>query len=125
MVDKVLRVFTNRALHLLQQVSYAITHPNHLASLYEPVTHEERVRLEQAQSTQPDPTKRPFVMHLIHRFFQISASLAGALVVISKADKVLLSGIEDWPVGEALIVPVCLVFPMLVDIEYSCCHSFF
>ncbi|KAF8887259.1 hypothetical protein CPB84DRAFT_1837740 [Gymnopilus junonius] len=94
-VDKVLRVFTNRALHLLQQVNYAITHPNHLASLYEPVTHEERL----------DPTKTPFVRHLIHRFFQISASLVGTLVVISKAEMVLLSGVEDWPVGEALIVP--------------------
>jgi len=29
-VERVLRIFTNHALHLLQQVNYAITHPNHL-----------------------------------------------------------------------------------------------
>ncbi|KAJ3512033.1 hypothetical protein NLJ89_g3758 [Agrocybe chaxingu] len=103
-VDKVLRVFTTHALQLLQQVNYAITHPNHLASLYEPVTQEERVRFERAQS-QPDPTKRPFVTNLIHRLFQLSSNIVGTLVVISKADQVLLTGVEDWSIGEALIVP--------------------
>ncbi|KAF8967477.1 nucleoporin subcomplex protein binding to Pom34-domain-containing protein [Flammula alnicola] len=103
-VDKVLRVFTTSALQLLQQVNYAITHPNHLASLYEPVTHDERVRFEEAQS-QTDPLKRPFVMHLIHRLFQLSSNLVGTLVAISRADMVLSRGIEDWPIGEALIVP--------------------
>ncbi|KDR84406.1 hypothetical protein GALMADRAFT_237258 [Galerina marginata CBS 339.88] len=103
-VDKVLRGFTNRALHLLQQVNYAITHPNHLASLYEPVTYDERVRFEKAQAVL-DPTKRPFVMHLIHRLFQISASLVGTLVTISRAESVLFREVEDWPTSEALIVP--------------------
>ncbi|KAH9482136.1 Nucleoporin nup184 [Psilocybe cubensis] len=103
-VEKVLRVFTTRALHLLQQVNYAITHPNHLATLYEPVTQDERIRFEKAQS-QPDPTKRSFVTNLIHRLYQISTNLVGTLVTISRADSVLSRGVEDWPTSEALIVP--------------------
>ena len=105
-IAKVLRGFTIRSLHLLQQVNYAITHPNHLASLYEPVTLDERVAFEKTQ-TQADPTKRPFVMHLIHRLFRISSNLVGTLATISRADSVLSCGAEDWPIGEALIVPVC------------------
>ncbi|PPQ92766.1 hypothetical protein CVT25_003875 [Psilocybe cyanescens] len=103
-VEKVLRGFTNRALHLLQQVNYAITHPNHLATLYEPVTQDERIRFEKAQS-QADPTKRSFVTHLIHRLYQISTNLVGTLVTISRADSILSRSVEDWPISEALIVP--------------------
>lgn len=111
-VDKVLRVFTTRALHLLQQVNYAITHPNHLSSLYEPVTVDERVKLEKSQ-TQPDPTKRDIVILLLHRLFQISTNLVGTLVAISRADTVLSRDVEEWPVGEALLVPVCSsVYPV-------------
>jgi nuclear pore complex protein Nup188 len=82
-VERVLRIFTNHALHLLQQleVNYAITHPNHLASLYEPITAEERTKHEKAQR-EPDPlhVKRPFVTHMIHEPFQLSSSLVGTLV---------------------------------------------
>jgi nuclear pore complex protein Nup188 len=108
-VERVLRIFTNHALHLIQQVNYAITHPNHLASLYEPITTEEWAKYEKAQSD-PDPLKQPFVTHMIHRLFQLSSSIVGTLVTISRADTVLLTArnLEDWPVNEALIVPVCL-----------------
>lgn len=106
-VEKVLRVFTTHALQLFQQVNYAITHPIHLASLYEPVTHDERVKYEKAQQSYPDPMKRPIVMHLIHRLFQLSSNIIGTLIVISRVDTVLFSGVDDWPVNEALVVPVC------------------
>lgn len=104
-VDKVLRVFTSHALQLIQQINYAITHPNHLATLYEPVTQEERVKMEKAQS-QTDPMKRPYVTHLIHRLFKLSANIFGTLVTISRADTVLLTSAEDWPLNQALIAPV-------------------
>jgi nuclear pore complex protein Nup188 len=106
-VTKVLRVFTSHALQLLQQVNYAITHPHHLASLYEPVTHDERVNYEKTQS-QNDLMKRPIVMHLIHRFFKLSSNILGTLIVISRADVVLSSGVDEWPLQEALVVPVSL-----------------
>ena len=104
-VSKVLRVFTTHALQLLQQVNYAITHPNHLVSLYEPVTHDERVSYEKTQ-TETDLMKRPIVMHLMHRFFKLSSNILGTLTVISRADVVLATGVDDWPLQEALVVPV-------------------
>jgi len=106
-VTKVLRVFTTHALQLLQQVNYAITHPNHIASLYEPVTHDERVNYEKSQS-QTDFMKRPIVMHLIHRFFKLSSNILGTLIIVSRADIVLSSGVDDWPLQEALVIPVRL-----------------
>lgn len=104
-VTKVLRVFTTHALQLLQQVNYAITHPNHLVSLYEPVTHDERIHYEKAQS-QSDFMKRPIVMHLIHRFFKLSSNILGTLIVISRADIVLSNGVDDWLLQEAQVIPV-------------------
>ena len=115
-VERILSGFTVNALKLLQQINYAITHPNHLASLYEPVTHEERVGFEKAQS-QADPLKRTFVAHLIHRLFQLSSSLVGTLVAISRADRVLLNGPDDWPISHAVIIPVCLSHP-----HYGTCN---
>ncbi|KAF9535154.1 hypothetical protein CPB83DRAFT_781281 [Crepidotus variabilis] len=105
MIDKVLRVFTTHSLQLLQQINYAITHPNHLASLYEPISPDERTKAEKAIQKQQDPVKRPIVMHLIHRLFQLSSNIVGTLVVISKADAILSTGEEEWPVHEALVVP--------------------
>ncbi len=80
-------------------------HPNHLASLYEPITQDERVKYEKEQ-THSDPMKRPIVMHLIRRLFQISSTVVGTLLVISRADIVLSSGVDDWPLQESLVVPV-------------------
>ncbi|KAF8651147.1 hypothetical protein AX16_004849 [Volvariella volvacea WC 439] len=109
-VAKVLRTFSGHALHLLQQISYAVTHPNHLASLLEPVTGEERVQLEK-ESAIGDPLKRPLMAQLVHRFYRLSSNVIGALVVISRAETVLTGAQEDWPVHEALVVPHSKVVP--------------
>lgn len=107
-VDKVLRVFTTHALQLLQQLNYAITHPNHLASLFDPVTNEERAQIEKDQVVR-DPLKRPLIAHLLYRLFRLSSNIVGTLVAISRADAVLLSAQDDWPISEALIVPVSIL----------------
>lgn len=112
-VQRVLRFFTNDALLLIQQLNYALTHPNHLASLFEPITAEERSKVE-LESKNPvsssadavDPIKRPFLTRLMHRLFRLSGALASALCSISGAESVLLGEQEDWPTQEALIVPV-------------------
>ncbi|KJA28250.1 hypothetical protein HYPSUDRAFT_197752 [Hypholoma sublateritium FD-334 SS-4] len=82
LVERILSGFTVNALKLLQQVNYAITHPNHLASLYEPVTHDERVRFEKAQS-QP-------------------CWDAGGY---QSRGQGALNGPDDWPVTQAVIIP--------------------
>ncbi|KAJ3787715.1 nucleoporin subcomplex protein binding to Pom34-domain-containing protein [Lentinula aff. detonsa] len=103
-VENVLRAFSPLALRLLQQLNYAITHPHHLASLYEPVTEEERT-LQERDSTVTDVWKRPLIVYLMHRVFQLSSNIIFTLICISKADIVLINESSDWPLQEALVVP--------------------
>ncbi|KAF5392573.1 hypothetical protein D9757_002255 [Collybiopsis confluens] len=102
--ENVLRVFSPLALRLLQQLNYAITHPHHLASLFEPVTSDERI-LAENDSASSDVWKRPLIVHLTHRFVQLSSNIIFTLTCISKADIVLSGEPIDWPVHEALVVP--------------------
>lgn len=112
-VKKVLNAFTTHALLLLQQINYAVTHPNHLASLFEPVTPDERSLHEKSAGGNGggDPLSRPLVAHLVHRLFRLSSNIVDTLVCISKADTVLCTSQEDWPIQEALIVPVRIASP--------------
>ncbi|KAH7922053.1 hypothetical protein BV22DRAFT_1197706 [Leucogyrophana mollusca] len=112
-ITKVLRVFTTHALTLLQQLNYALTHPNHLASLLEPVTAEERALLDKepgnssslSSTDMVDLQKHPLTARLVHRLFRLSSTVISTLVSISRAYDVLLGEQEDWPVHEALVVP--------------------
>ncbi len=106
-VEKTLRFFTPRALHLLQQVNYAITHPHQLASLFEPVTEDEEL-LVTSNATSSDPMKRPLVVHLLHRLYRLASNIVSTLITISRAYTVLLGDEEDWPIQEALIIPVSI-----------------
>ncbi|KAG5653361.1 hypothetical protein H0H81_000862 [Sphagnurus paluster] len=103
-VDKVLRTFSDHALQLLQQLNYAITHPNHLTSLFEPLTAEERAQYEKDPSV-ADPLQRPMIAHLVHRLYRLSSNIITTLIAISRAESVLLGREDEWPVNEALIVP--------------------
>lgn len=112
-VTRVLGVFTTRALTLLQHLNYALTHPNHLASLLEPITPLERELIEkdrkssfQSSSDIIDPMKRPFLTRLIHRLFKLTNGIMGALADVSGAERVLIGEQQDWLLHEALVVPV-------------------
>ena len=112
-VTRVLGVFTTHALTLLQHLNYALTHPNHLASLLEPVTTLERELIEkdrkssfQSSSEVIDPMKRPFLTRLVHRLFKLTNGIMGALTDISGAERVLIGEQQDWLLQEALVVPV-------------------
>ncbi|KAI0658630.1 hypothetical protein C8Q70DRAFT_993204 [Cubamyces menziesii] len=112
-VRRVMQFFTSDALLLLQQLNYALTHPNHLASLFEPITAEERTRFEadkgsssvRTPSEAIDPMRRPFLARLVHRLYRLTGTLLSALIDISGAETVLLGEPEDWQVSQALIVP--------------------
>ncbi|KAK0465499.1 uncharacterized protein EV420DRAFT_1760167 [Desarmillaria tabescens] len=104
MVEKTLRLFTHHALHLLQQLNYAITHPNQLASLFEPVTKEEQTLVDKDPPAS-DPLKRPLVVHLVHRLYRLSSNIIATLISISQAFTVLSGEQDDWPVQEAFVVP--------------------
>ncbi|KAJ3869214.1 nucleoporin subcomplex protein binding to Pom34-domain-containing protein [Lentinula novae-zelandiae] len=103
-IEDVLHVFSPLALRLLQQMNYAVAHPHHLASLFEPVTEEERTLLEKDASVS-EIWKRPLIVHLMHRLFQLSSNVIFTLTCISKADIVLIAEESDWPLHEALVVP--------------------
>ncbi|KAJ6611496.1 nucleoporin subcomplex protein binding to Pom34-domain-containing protein [Mycena sp. CBHHK59/15] len=89
---------------VLNQLNYAVTHPNHLASLFEPITVDERNLLDKDPPS-TEPLKRPLIAHLVHRLFRLSSNIISTLVTISRADMVLTSDKDDWPVHEALILP--------------------
>jgi nuclear pore complex protein Nup188 len=118
-VTKVLRVFSNHALMLLQQLNYALTHPNHLTSLLEPVTADERAQIEKELRESPgtsfsssetmDPMKRPLTTRLMYRLFKLSSSILFTLISISHADDVLMKDQEDWSLNEALVIPVSML----------------
>ena len=108
-VEKVLRVFSGHALLLLQQLNYALTHPNHLASVIEPITAEERSLIEKdASQSSSDAMKRPLIARMVHRLLTLSYVITCTLISVSRADRVLIGQEDDWPVHEALIVPVCV-----------------
>ncbi|KAG8219037.1 nucleoporin subcomplex protein binding to Pom34-domain-containing protein [Butyriboletus roseoflavus] len=111
-VTKVLRVFSTRALVFLQQLNYALTHPNHLARLLEPVTPEERAAMEKepmdssfSQLDMMDLRKHPLTARLVHMTFRLCSSIVSTLISVSRAYDVLLKEQEEWPLHEALIVP--------------------
>jgi len=112
--QKILSVFSTKALLLLQQLHYALSHPNHLASLIEPVTTEERVQLERdirlpsSQSIAAeviDPISRPFLAKLMHRFYNLTSNIVCTLIAISSAEEVLRGG-QYLPPRSTLVVPV-------------------
>ncbi|OAX35176.1 hypothetical protein K503DRAFT_803030 [Rhizopogon vinicolor AM-OR11-026] len=117
-VVKVLRVSTTHALMHLQQLNYALTHPNHIANFLEPMTTEERALLEKeppaASSLLPvnmtDLQKHPLTARLVHRLFRLSSSVLSTLICISRAYDVLL-GEQEWPIQEAVIIPHSKVVP--------------
>lgn len=104
-IDHVLRIFSPRALHFLQQLNYALTHPNHLSSVFEPITLEEQSLLQQDVPT-GDPLKRPLVVYLVHRLYCLCYAVVSTLIRISRADLVLSCDKDTWLLNETLVLPV-------------------
>ena len=118
--QKILSAFSTKALLLLQQLNYALSHPNHLASLIEPITAEERTQLEKDSRLQPsqslaateiiDPVSRPFLAKLVHRFYNLTSNIVCTLISISSAEDTLRG--NHFPTSRfALVVPVSLPPP--------------
>ncbi|KAJ3553659.1 hypothetical protein NM688_g3489 [Phlebia brevispora] len=111
-VKRALAMFNSDALLLLQQINYALTHINHLSSLFEPITADERTAYEaESSSATSDASdiinlvKKPFLAGLVHRLFKISGAILSALVNVTHGEDVLLKESEEWPTDQALIVP--------------------
>ncbi|THH29876.1 hypothetical protein EUX98_g4309 [Antrodiella citrinella] len=111
---RALNFFASDALLLLQQVNYALTHPNHLASTFEPITASEKANFEKDGSTGStlgtptdfiDTMKRPFLARLLHRMFKLAGNIVFALISVCGSENVLVDETEDWPREQILIVP--------------------
>ncbi|KAF8467434.1 nucleoporin subcomplex protein binding to Pom34-domain-containing protein [Gautieria morchelliformis] len=114
-----LRTYAQRASELLQDLNYALTHPNHLASLLEAVTAEERVQIEKDArnlsvdfSTQLiEPSKRPLLAALVQKLLFVTRDLIASLMIITEAETVLTCDAPDWPAEEALVPPITKISP--------------
>ena len=110
-----LRTYAQRASELLQDFNYALTHPNHLASLLEAVTMEERTQIEKdARNLSVDSSvqllelsKRPLLAALVQKLLFITRDLISSLVIITEAETVLTCDVSEWPSEEAFVPPVC------------------
>jgi len=131
--EKILVAFTTKALLLLQQLNYALTHPNHLASLLEPVTAEERMQLEKDSreaSTRSfseivDPVKKPFLARLVHRLFALTSNIVATLIAISNSDAILRGDVDGLPDNIPLVVPVSFPLPKLHSRSINCFPGYF
>ncbi|KAL1721708.1 nucleoporin subcomplex protein binding to Pom34-domain-containing protein [Schizophyllum commune] len=96
-IDQVLYAFKVHGLMLLQHVNHAVTHPRRVASLFEPVTPQDRLANEKDAS--------PPVAHLLHRLMKLAGSIVSALVTISRAESIMMRERDTWPAEEAVILP--------------------
>jgi nuclear pore complex protein Nup188 len=118
--DVMLDAFSRGALRLLQQLNYAVAHPNQLAKALEPATAEERDALERdtadtaaggAAGAVVDPVRRPFLAGVVHRLYGLAGNLVCALIVVSQAEDVLRAEAQDLPTQHAVVAPVRVSLP--------------
>lgn len=103
----VARDLVEQALHLLQQVVYAILHPNHLVSLIEPVTPEERALVEKdAAATDEVLEKRPVVGSVTLALLQLSRVIVDSLLAYTHAFSTLTKDESEWRMDRAIVYPV-------------------
>ncbi|KAI5479662.1 nucleoporin [Pseudohyphozyma bogoriensis] len=103
-------VLAEQSLFLLQQVVFALLHPNHLANLIEPVTSDERQRLEKEAAVDGDDyEKKPITSSVTLALLQLSRVLVEGLLFHTSAFAVLLREPSQWPVDRAIVPPSATV----------------
>ncbi|CAG8583134.1 16260_t:CDS:2, partial [Acaulospora colombiana] len=104
--NSMLQIFAEKALILLQHLNYALSHPNHLTSLFEATRSDERRALEteigqgvnMASALELlDVSKRPFSASLTQRLHSIVRNIVSTLVILTRGDEVITNEPEDWP----------------------------
>ncbi|KAG8866660.1 hypothetical protein FRC20_007885 [Serendipita sp. 405] len=102
----ILKTFAEKTLVLLQHLNYALSHPNHLASLFEASSSEERRILDRelAQSVAMasandmlDTEKRPLIAGLTQKIHKIVRDITSTLSIVTQGDSIILGEPEDWP----------------------------
>lgn len=102
----ILETFSEKSLTLLQHLNYVLSHPNHLASLFEANSSEERRILDRelAQSVGMTSTsdlldvdKRPFIATLTQKLHGTVRDILSTLVIVNQGDAVIVTEPDDWP----------------------------
>jgi nuclear pore complex protein Nup188 len=116
---ELLRIFSEKALTLVQHLNYVLSHPNHLVSLFEPIASEERRSLDRelSQATSLtsvldllDVEKRPFIASLTQRLHLVVRNILATLVIVNRGDEVIVAEPEDWPTDVQIALVSLLMF---------------
>ncbi|KAM0755748.1 hypothetical protein T439DRAFT_320460 [Meredithblackwellia eburnea MCA 4105] len=106
-------ILIEQSLYLLQQVVYAILHPNQLASLVEPVTPEERALLERDASVDLDTAgtleNRPVIASVTLALVQLSRVLVDAVLAYTHSFETLSRDSGEWRTDQAIVFPTSAV----------------
>ncbi|KAG8906137.1 hypothetical protein FRB99_007527 [Tulasnella sp. 403] len=93
-VQAILQAFTERALLLLQQLNFVLSHPNHLSTLLEAVTPDERKQMDKEIGATPlerpaqsvDPGSHPLLASVVQKLLTIFRDVTSTLLVIGRSD---------------------------------------
>ncbi|GAA6027884.1 hypothetical protein JCM8097_001764 [Rhodosporidiobolus ruineniae] len=101
-------VFVEQSLHLLQNLVYALLHPNHLAALVEGLTPEERGWIEK-EANEAEVEKRPVASAVALKVVHLARDVVGGLVEYSDAWRTLLKDPTEWRNERAVVLPTATV----------------
>jgi nuclear pore complex protein Nup188 len=107
--SNVAAAYVDQGLRLLQQVVYAILHPNRLLALVEGVTPEERVWIEtDTGGDTADLALRPVVGTITISLIKLAQVIVDSLLAYTMAFDVLTRESSEWRMDRAIVIPVSL-----------------
>lgn len=98
--------FIEQTLHLLQHLVYALLHPNHLSSLVEGTTPEERNVIEK-EANEPESSSKPVNEAVTLAILRLAQSTVATLIDFTNAWSMMVKEATEWRPENALILPVC------------------
>ncbi|GAA5836692.1 hypothetical protein JCM3766R1_006993 [Sporobolomyces carnicolor] len=101
-------IFVEQSLYLLQHLVYALLHPNHLGSLVQGSTPEERSMIEK-EANESDAAKKPINQAFTLAILQLARDVVTSLVDFSDAWKVLTREATEWRTENAVVLPTATV----------------
>ncbi|GAA5946680.1 hypothetical protein JCM3765_000347 [Sporobolomyces pararoseus] len=108
LASTVAAVFVEQSLYLLQHLVYALLHPNHLSSLIEGTSPEERSFIEK-EANETEPSKKPVTQSVTLAILQLARDVVTAMVEFSDAWRTLTREATEWRSETAFVLPTATV----------------
>ncbi|GAA5898786.1 Nup188p [Sporobolomyces salmoneus] len=108
LASTVASAFVEQSLYLLQHLVYVLLHPNHLSSLVEGTTPEERSLVEQ-EANETDSTKKPINEAFTLAVLQLARDIVTSLVDYSDAWRIITREAAEWKTENAVVLPTATV----------------